>query len=156
MATIDNRETAARLAMATAVLTMTSDSRAPLNTRVEMANTALAILNDPNCRMMPIGHVDTEPAKSATPEYEARAKAHFVALGYTDELYDFVANDPDTKIRYKARLSREFMNKSGQNDNILSYGYLCRVYDWGSDLWNPLPELPLELISKLVPNGKAA
>lgn len=83
--------------------------------------------------------------------YIFEVKDYFASLGYTDKWCEYVAYNPETKISYKTLLPAEFMIKNGTNDNVKAYCYLCRFYDWTEEQWNPLPELPLELIPKLIP-----
>lgn len=114
--------------------------------RTALIDAVLAIVDDPNCIPFPTGHVEKEKQKPFSPEYLEKVKAYFGQLEPTNYYAEFVVHDPETKIKYKANLPNKFANNAVHNENFKSFGYLCRVADWGFDLWNPLPELPLELI----------
>ena len=79
-------------------------------------------------------------------------RQYFETLGVVATNWgQFVVNDPTTQNSYKVELPRDWYNARGEDNNIRSYGWLCRCCDWGPSDWNALPELPVALLPRLVP-----
>lgn len=85
-------------------------------------------------------------------KYINDVKEYFATLGYRTNWGKFACIDHETKTWYKTLLPIEYVNKIKPNKNIYSHLNFLFILSWCADPWTPLPELPLELIPKFVPD----
>ena len=72
--------------------------------------------------------------------------AFFEKLGFTGYCSSYVCRDPTSNIKYQASIPKSFRDVMGEQDNVKSFGWLNRCFDYPIEEMEALPQLPDELV----------